>query len=151
MYKITIVKRLYWLCLVALFFQGQLNAQIVIGTPNLEFSQACASESFNTYSTNFIFSPDSQLNASNQFTIELSDANGDFSDATIIFTSAPGSVTSSPAILNFSLPETTAGDAISIIATNATMSSGAATILCGSWNQIFRKKHSKCILQSGQS
>ena len=128
MHKITIVKRLYWLCLVALFFQGQLNAQIVIGTPNLGFSQACASESFNTYSTNFIFSPDSQLNASNQFTIELSDANGDFSDATIILTTAPGSVTSSPVTLNFSLPETTAGENYKIkIKSNSPVASSTAS------------------------
>ena len=110
MHKTTIVKRLFWLCLVALIFQVQLNAQIVIGKPNLGFSQACASESFNTYNTSFIFSPESQLNASNQFTIELSDASGDFSDATIVFTSAPGSVTTSPALLDFSFPETTAGE-----------------------------------------
>jgi gliding motility-associated-like protein len=110
MLKTTIVKRLFWLCLVALVFQVQLNAQIVIGTPNLGFSQACASDSFNTYSTNFIFSPASQVTASNQFTIELSDAAGDFADPVVIFTSAAGSVTTSPATLNFSLPETTTGE-----------------------------------------
>ena len=112
MQNITSVKRLFrlCLCLVALIFQGQLNAQIVIGAPNLGFSQACASGSFNTYSTSFVFSPESQLNTSNQFTIELSDADGGFSDPTIIFTSTAGSVTSSPAILDFSLPETTAGE-----------------------------------------
>jgi hypothetical protein len=110
MYNTTIVKRLFWLCLVALIFHGQLNAQIVIGKPNLGFSQACASESFNNYSTSFIFSPESQLNASNQFTIELSDPSGDFSNPTIILTSAPGSVITSAATLDFSLPETTAGE-----------------------------------------
>jgi gliding motility-associated-like protein len=110
MHKTIFEKRLFWICLVALIFQVQLNAQIVISTPNLGFSQACANDSFNTYSTNFIFSPASQLNSTNQFTIELSDADGIFSDPTIIFTSAVGSVTSSPATLNFSLPETTTGE-----------------------------------------
>ncbi len=110
MYKITIVKRLFWLCIIVLVSQGHLEAQIVISTPNLGFSQACASESFNSYSTTFIFSPESALNTSNQFTIELSDADGDFSDPTIVYTSGAGAVTTSPATLNFSLPETTAGE-----------------------------------------
>jgi len=110
MYKITIVKRLFLLCLLVLALQEHVGAQIVIGTPNLGFSQACASESFNTYSTTFVFSPESQLNATNQFTIELSDADGVFSDPTVVFTSAAGSITTSPAMLGFSLPETTAGE-----------------------------------------
>ncbi|WP_460218858.1 T9SS type B sorting domain-containing protein [Psychroserpens sp. MEBiC05023] len=90
--------------------QNNVNAQIVIGTPSLGFSQACASESFNTYSTTFVFSPESGLNASNQFSIELSDADGDFSNATVVFTSTPGEVTVSPATLDFSIPQTTAGE-----------------------------------------
>ncbi len=114
MHKITIAKKVYWLFLIALVFQGQLIAQIVIGTPNLGFSQACASESFNTYSATFLFSPESAVNTSNQFTIELSDADGDFLNPTVIYTSTAGSVTTSPATLNFSLPETTAGEAYKI-------------------------------------
>ena len=75
MLKPTIVnKLLFGICFLFLVMQERANAQIVIGTPNLGFSQACASESFNTYSTTFIFSPESGVNASNQFTIELSDA-----------------------------------------------------------------------------
>lgn len=114
MHNTTIVNKLFWLCLVTLIFLGQLKAQIVIGKPNLGFSQACASESFNTYSTQFVFSPQSQLNASNQFTIELSDPDGDFTEPTVVYTSTPGSVTTSPATLNFSLPETTAGESYKI-------------------------------------
>ncbi|WP_244954690.1 T9SS type B sorting domain-containing protein [Winogradskyella helgolandensis] len=86
------------------------NAQVVIGTPNLGFSQACASDSFNTYNTTFIFSPESALNASNQFTIEMSDADGEFTDPTIVHTTAAGSVNVSPATIAFSIPETTAGE-----------------------------------------
>ena len=70
-----------------LIIQAPANAQIVIGTPNLGFSQACASDSFNTYNATFIFSPEAALNASNQFTIEMSDADGDFSNPTIVYTS----------------------------------------------------------------
>ncbi|MCT4629709.1 gliding motility-associated C-terminal domain-containing protein [Winogradskyella sp.] len=104
-------KLLIALCLmVAFLVQAQVYAQMVIGQPNLGFSQACASDSFNSYSTTFIFSPESALNASNQFTIELSDADGDFSNAEVVYTSSPGWITSSPATINFSLPETTAGE-----------------------------------------
>ena len=111
MLKPTIVnKLLFGICFLFLVMQERANAQIVIGTPNLGFSQACASESFNTYSTTFIFSPESGVNASNQFTIELSDADGDFSDPTVVFTSTAGSVITSPATLDFSIPETTVGE-----------------------------------------
>nr|WP_321235015.1 gliding motility-associated C-terminal domain-containing protein [uncultured Psychroserpens sp.] len=103
-------KLLFGLCFFVLVLQENLNAQIVIGTPNLGFSQACASESFNTYSTTFVFSPEGVLDAANQFTIEMSDADGDFSSPTVIFTSNPGAITSSPATLDFSLPITTAGE-----------------------------------------
>lgn len=111
MLKPTIVNKLFFgICFLALLMQERVNAQIVISTPNLGFSQACASESFNNYSATFIFSPMGGLNASNQFTIELSDADGDFSNPTVVFTSAAGSVTISPATLDFSIPETTAGE-----------------------------------------
>ena len=88
-----------------------INAQIVISTPNLGFSQACASPTFNTYNITFSFSPESNLQPTNQFTIELSDATGSFSNPTTVFTSAQGAVTVSPATLSFSLPTTTAGGA----------------------------------------
>ncbi|MCB0400335.1 MAG: gliding motility-associated C-terminal domain-containing protein [Winogradskyella sp.] len=104
-------KLLISLCLVvALFLQETIEAQIVIGQPNLGFSQACASDSFNTYSATFVFSPTTGLNASNQFTIELSDADGSFSNAEVIYTSSPGWITTSPATVDFSIPETTAGE-----------------------------------------
>lgn len=106
----TANKLIFGICFLVLLMPEQLNAQIVIGTPNLGFSQACASESFNTYSATFIFSPASGLNASNQFTIEMSDADGDFSDLTVLFTSAAGAITTSPATLDFAIPETTSGE-----------------------------------------
>ncbi|MBF8150647.1 gliding motility-associated C-terminal domain-containing protein [Winogradskyella sp. F6397] len=101
---------IYGICICLAFMFQKANAQIVIGTPNLGFSQACASDSFNTFNTTFIFSPESVLNASNQFIIEMSDADGDFSDPTIVHTTAAGSVTVSPATIAFSIPETTTGE-----------------------------------------
>lgn len=104
-------KLLISLCLVLAFLSiEQVQAQLVIGQPNLGFSQACASDSFNTYSATFVFSPTSALNASNQFTVELSDADGDFSNAEVIYTSSPGWITTSPATVDFSIPETTSGE-----------------------------------------
>jgi gliding motility-associated-like protein len=96
------------------FISETISAQIVIGAPNLGFSQACASANFNTYNVSFSFSPETSLGASNQFIIELSDENGSFSNATTVFTSAAGSVTASPATLSFSLPTTTTGEAFKV-------------------------------------
>ena len=87
------------------------NAQIVIGKPNLAFSQACASPSFNTYNITFTFSPEAALGSTNQFKIELSDKIGNFSSATAIYTSGTGTITTSPATLTFSVPTTITGEA----------------------------------------
>ncbi|MCD2258809.1 T9SS type B sorting domain-containing protein [Psychroserpens luteolus] len=117
-------------CLFILVTQEKVNAQIVIGSPNLGFSQACASASFNTYSTTFVFSPESALEASNQFTIEMSDADGDFSNPTVVYTSNAGAITTSPATVNFSLPTTTAGENYKIrikSSAPAATSSGSST------------------------
>ena len=97
--------------LIALISKGDLNAQIVIGTPNLGFSQACAGPSFNTYNVTFTFSPETSLGASNQFILELSDSSGSFSNPNVVFTSNSGAITSSPATISFSLPTTTSGEA----------------------------------------
>ncbi len=120
-------------CALTLFIHQKVTAQIVIGTPNLGFSQACASPSFNTYSTTFVFSPQNALNSTNQFTIELSDAEGEFDEPLVIFSSNPGEITSSPATVNFALPTTTAGESYRIrikssspVATSAPSSSFAA-------------------------
>ena len=102
--------KLYFLiCFFILVSLGKVNSQIIIGTPNLDFSQACANADFNNYSVNFVFSPESGLQPSNQFSIELSDASGDFSNAVVVFTSNSGEIITSPAILNFSLPEVKRG------------------------------------------
>jgi gliding motility-associated-like protein len=99
---------------VLLCFTENVFAQIVIGKPSLGFTQACASSTFNTYNTTFVFSPEVNLTASNQFIIELSDKTGDFSTPTTIYTSSAGSVTTSPATLNFAVPTTIAGESYKI-------------------------------------
>lgn len=115
MHKTTLLKKLYiLLCLFVLLLSEQVNAQIVIGTPNLGFSQACASGSFNTYNATFVFSPESALASTNQFKIEMSDASGSFASPVVVFTSTAGAVTTSPATLSFSIPTTTSGETYKI-------------------------------------
>ncbi len=131
MHKTTTLTRSFFvLGIFFLLISGQINAQIVIGTPNLGFKRACASESFNTYNVTFVFTPEAELTATNQFRIEMSDATGNFSNATVVFTSQPGAVTTSPATLTFALPETTAGEnyrlRVKSSAPAATSSSSAA-------------------------
>ncbi|WP_242084808.1 gliding motility-associated C-terminal domain-containing protein [Aestuariivivens sediminis] len=105
-YKSIIVIVVFTLCL-SLFS----HAQIVISKPNLGFSQACASASFNTYNVTFTFSPEGDVTAGNEFLIELSDDTGDFSSPTVIYTSTAGSITTSPATVTFSFPTTVSGEA----------------------------------------
>lgn len=115
MQKTTHLKRLSTvLCVIAFSIIGQLNAQMVIGAPNLGFSQACASSTFNSYSATFVFSPATILEDTNKFIIEMSDAAGDFSEPTVVFTSQPNVFTTSPATINFSLPTSTFGEAYKI-------------------------------------
>lgn len=127
------IRLFYGIFLILVSLQHIASAQIVIGTPNLDFTQACANSSFNTYNFSFVFSPESSVEASNQFIVELSDANGDFSNAVVVLSTAPGSVTVSPATLSFSIPEDTAGESYRIrvkstapVATSAGSASFAA-------------------------
>ncbi|TXG35965.1 T9SS type B sorting domain-containing protein [Seonamhaeicola maritimus] len=108
------MKKIIFITFIICAFTLKVSAQIVISKPTLGFTQACASSSFNTYNVTFSFSPDTALTGSNQFMVELSDETGDFTNATIVFTSSAGSVTSSPATLSFSLPTTTAGEAFKV-------------------------------------
>ena len=68
---------------------GQLHAQILnaptpADNPNLPgnsaWTAACASDTFNEYFVNFTWSPP-LVETNNEFILELSDANGDFTDA----------------------------------------------------------------------
>ena len=105
------MKKITTLICIVVFSVIQSKAQIVISKPNLGFTQACASETFNTYNVSFIFSPETGLGAGNQFILELSDETGNFSSPTVVFTSVVGSITVSPATINFSIPTNTQGEA----------------------------------------
>lgn len=102
------------------------NSQITFSKPNLEFTQACASASFNSFNVTFTFSPHTNLLPNNQFQILLS--GDDFETSTTIFTSVAGAVTASPATLTFSLPTTISGDGYKIkINSTAPMASSSAS------------------------
>lgn len=129
MAKTTFLKSLYFLAgLFMVINFGKVEAQIVIGAPDLQFTQACANEFFNTFTVNFVFNPESGINSSNQFIVELSDPDGNFSDPVIVYTSNPGAITTSPASVDFSLPITTAGEGykIKIKSTHPATSSAAS-------------------------
>ena len=110
----TLKNSFFILGIFVLLLSGQLHAQMGIGTPNLGYTRACASASFNTYNVTFAFSPEASLTPTNQFMVEMSDATGNFSNATVVYTSDPGAVTSSPATLNFAIPDTSAGEGYKI-------------------------------------
>lgn len=112
MRKITLLYVITFFVLI--LSKKKIYAQVVISKPNLGFTQACASPSFNTYNLTFSFSPESALEASNQFIAELSDQSGSFSSPTVIYASTAGSVTTSPVTFGFSLPTNISGEAFRI-------------------------------------
>lgn len=84
---------------------------IVIGTPSLGFTQTCASQGFNSYNLSFTFFPVSNLQAGNQFIVEISDPSGNFGTATTLTTSTS---TTSPVNVSFAMPTTVSGEAYRI-------------------------------------
>ena len=112
-WKITLEK-LFFSALLSLLFISNSNGYaqtIMIGTPTLGFTQACASPGFNNYSLTFTVFPLSNLQAGNQFIIELSDSSGNFGSPTTLTTTAS---TTSPVSVSFALPTNTAGEAFKI-------------------------------------
>ncbi|WP_396601281.1 gliding motility-associated C-terminal domain-containing protein [Algibacter sp. R77976] len=103
----------YVIVFLVISLNKTLHAQIVISKPSFTdiVTQLCASSSFNTYDAAFTFTPESGLESSNQFIVEMSDGMGSFSNPTVIYTSTAGSVTTSPVNFNFSIPTDTAGEA----------------------------------------
>lgn len=138
MKKTTFVIKLFLGLLTSVIFLAQeLQAQIVIGTPNLGFSQACANESFNSYNVSFVFSPESALSTSNKFSLELSDASGSFTDSVIIYTSESGAIATSPATINFSFPTTISGEGYRIkIKSSAPIASSSGSISFAAYYKI---------------
>lgn len=103
-------KKILFIWLLAMPITSQLFAQLVIGKPTLSFSQACANSEFNEFKVEFNFQTSSALDPENQFVVELSDPNGDFTAATVLYTSEKGEIMTSPAILYINFPVNTAGE-----------------------------------------
>jgi len=112
-WKITLEKLCFSALLSLLFLSNSSGyAQtVVIGTPNLGFTQACASPGFNNYSITFTVFPLVNIQAGNQFIVELSDASGSFGSPTTLTTTAS---TTSPVNVSLALPTTAAGESYKI-------------------------------------
>ena len=82
-------------------------SQIGISKPVLLFSEACPSSTFNTFNLTFSISPISNLNSDNVYNIELSNANGLFTNPVLLTTST---VTTSTVNVNFTMPITVSGN-----------------------------------------
>ncbi len=93
-----------------------LNKPTAADNPNIAgnsaWTAACASQDFNEYYVNFTWSPP-LVNTDNQFILELSDANGDFTTATQLDTiSDKNNIFDFD--FSFALPENTRGDNYSL-------------------------------------
>ncbi|MBU2949249.1 gliding motility-associated C-terminal domain-containing protein [Tamlana agarivorans] len=92
-------------------FSNIVQGQVVITKPNLvNFNQACAYSGYNEYNVSFSFSPEAEITGSNQFILELSDADGSFANSQVVYTSSAGAIVTSPATIKFSVPETVSGE-----------------------------------------
>ena len=93
-------------------FGQSINAPEAAGNPNVPgstaWTAACASETFNTYYVNASWNPPF-VNSDNQFILELSDANGDFSSPVSLDTIANDNV-DFELTFEIAIPEDTRGE-----------------------------------------
>ncbi|SFW38000.1 gliding motility-associated C-terminal domain-containing protein [Sinomicrobium oceani] len=87
---------------------GSFSYAQTLYKPTLQFENPCASAGFNTYKIGFSWDPP-MVDASNEFILELSDPNGDFSNSTELtrITDKNGSFNFE---IQFGFPVTIAGD-----------------------------------------
>lgn len=97
----------YYFLVVCLGFVTCGYSQITISTPNIGFTQACASSTFNNYNLSFSFFPPQNLLPGNQFIVELSNATGSFASPTTLTVLTN---TASPVSGSFALPTNTYGE-----------------------------------------
>ncbi|HEX8577395.1 MAG TPA: gliding motility-associated C-terminal domain-containing protein [Flavobacterium sp.] len=96
-------------CFILLFNSTTTYAQIAINfIQPFAFSSACASNGFNTYTVRFTVSPIANIQAGNQFQLELSDATGSFANPVNV--GAPSTAATSTITISFSLPITVSGE-----------------------------------------
>jgi gliding motility-associated-like protein len=104
------VKKYFCILFLIFPFANSLLAQMIISRPTFAFTQACANSGFNLFDVQINFSGSPTLDASNQFIVELSNPQGDFSSPVILYTSAAGEIKNSGAKVVVSLPTTTSGE-----------------------------------------
>ena len=95
------------LCCLALTIFEISNAQ-TLNTPELSFSYACVSDSFNTFNA-IISYENNPFNSDNVFHLEMSDASGSFDNPSLL-KSITGENFSFDFETSFSLPENVAGE-----------------------------------------
>lgn len=95
--------------LVTLISNAQVFSDPVVSGPIFvsSINETCASNTFNEFNLRFFFN-EGAINNDNEFIVQLSDANGDFSNP--IDVSTPQQFTQSGSVVVFSLPEDTAGE-----------------------------------------
>ncbi|ATA73513.1 hypothetical protein CGC49_09625 [Capnocytophaga sp. H4358] len=101
----------YLVLLIFSLFVSYVHAQR-IESISLGFSDACVSDSYNNFGVSFKWQPPLP-NATNQYIIELSDANGDFSNPVTLAT-LTGQNTQFEYSVNVQFPNTMHGDAYRI-------------------------------------
>lgn len=104
------MKNYFYVFLFVFFCTSASFGQLVIAKPTFVFLQACSNPNFNTFDVQINFSVSPSLDANNQFIVELSDRNGNFSSPTIVYTTAVGEVTSSGQKVKIAFPTTTSGE-----------------------------------------
>ncbi|NRT14505.1 hypothetical protein HNP99_000845 [Flavobacterium sp. 28A] len=96
-------------------------AQLIIGKPTFIFSQACANPGFNSFEVQINFSASPSLDPANQFIVELSSADGDFSSPTVIYTTAVGEL-NAPGKVKVAIPTNASGEKYQIRVKSTTAS-----------------------------
>ncbi|NRS87941.1 hypothetical protein HNQ02_000851 [Flavobacterium sp. 7E] len=104
------IKKFLYILILVIPLTNTVFAQMIIAKPTLGYTQACANPTFNTFDIQINFSVSPALDPTNQFIIELSSPDGDFSSPTIIHTTAAGEIKNTGDKTTVSFPETISGE-----------------------------------------
>lgn len=130
---------------VLLLFSTEITAQ-KLESISLGFSDACVSASHNSFPVSFKWTPPLP-SATNQYIIELSDANGDFSNPVTLAT-LTGQNTAYELSTNVQLPTTVYGNAYKIRVSSTNPSS---TVVSGSFSAYYVNVNTPMILNNSNS
>jgi len=115
-----------WLC----YSLCGYSQQVTLGTPNLNYTKACASTTFNYFAFSFQVSNAALLGANNQFIVELSNASGAFTAPVTVntFPTPPNTILTVNG--NFTVPTNVYGQGykIRVRSTNPAKTSPASVV-----------------------